>query len=1151
MVYFQYKGKAMFTKVIVMAKSKNSKILAMALCACVMAGIYATPVMAGDLSVTLDGQGIVAREELPLGYHEDHNVLGTFTIGETQLTTALSGTDLTLNSISASTISGTTAKIGDVEIANGKVDGVDVSTLSNAATDITELQNKTQNITATNGKTNFAGDVAVAGSFSAANGAFAVDDSGDVTANKVSVGQTTITGSSVTTDVISANEAQVGGVEIQNNAVRASNVLSANYNLEEVGANTQHITHNENGTHIEGVATFNNDGMTVGDNFSVNAATGAVTAGNGSVVGGVGFTDGALTGVTGINANSTTQFKLGQINVSGRNLSNVGYISGETLNFKTLNMGANGNDTEAQITEQKVRAYNKAINAETGALTGADGSVIGGVELTKGTVDGVDVSDLSETVDGATVDITELKNKTQNIDVEKTDSTKTTFNSSVIAESFKTQNNKFYVTEDGSMVAANGAFKVTNDGATTATNFVTTDGADLNKVNDNTAAITRTQNEDGVYKTTVSDRLYVDSITQNSGGFWISANGQASFSRGQVLIDYDGNLDLSKATSGNISMKDGATVDGVDVSELSSAAGDISDLQHKTQNINSAGTYEGTTTFDGNVLATGTISNGRFTATNDGNVIANNFTGSNFVTTSGADLNAINANVAGVSREELADGSGITTIEGATTFDQAGMSIKTEQGTSAIIGGQAMFNDGNSITQIMGGDITAETLNGKDIDDLVVGADIETDLANIAGISREELADGSGITTIEGATTFDQAGMSITSDRGVTAIVGGQATFRDGDSFTQIMGGAITADTLNGKNINEMFGKLDDVYNRTQGIDYDATTGTTTIDGNLVVEGDATTGAGGDAEIGGDAVIGNDLTVGGDANIDGNANVTGNVNVDGQINVGSTVVDKNGITAENGTFTNVTAANGNIGGVTLKDNTVTAEKVVAGGNVLDENGLTVGNDTGSVTSVTADGVNVGGAEGTSIKHDEISVGDGGYIGGGDVVTGEGVSVNQTAERVGHLENRVGELEDRIDKVGAMAAAIANLRTMGYDPAAPTEVAVGLGQYRDETGAALGLFHYPNRDFMLSLSVSTSGDEVMGGIGATWKFGRKSPEKVAEIKKAQAEADVRRAEAQKLAKAEELKEAAREAKIKAQMERHAKLAAERAAQAEAK
>ena len=160
------------------------------------------------------------------------------------------------------------------------------------------------------------------------------------------------------------------------------------------------------------------------------------------------------------------------------------------------------------------------------------------------------------------------------------------------------------------------------------------------------------------------------------------------------------------------------------------------------------------------------------------------------------------------------------------------------------------------------------------------------------------------------------------------------------------------------------------------------------------------------------------------------------------------------------------------------------------------------------------------------------------------------AISDVNSRVDGIENRVDGLEGRIDKVGAMSAAIANLRTMGYDPAAPTEVAVGVGQYRDETGMALGLFHYPNRDFMLSLSVSTSGDEYMGGIGATWKFGRKSPEKVAEIKKAQAEADARRAEEQKLAKAEEMKKAAKEAKVQAQMERHAKMLAEQEAQAEA-
>lgn len=245
----------------------------------------------------------------------------------------------------------------------------------------------------------------------------------------------------------------------------------------------------------------------------------------------------------------------------------------------------------------------------------------------------------------------------------------------------------------------------------------------------------------------------------------------------------------------------------------------------------------------------------------------------------------------------------------------------------------------------------------------------------------------------------------------------------------------------------------------------------------------------------------------------------------------TTVIDAEKVDTTTGNFSNKVT-------VGIQGN----QTVITGGAISVDNSVTVAGGSENKTTINNEGITVG-DKGTSIKNDSISVGDGGYIGDGDVRSGEGVSLNQTAERVGHLENRVGKLEDRVDKVGAMAAAIANLRTMGYDPAAPTEVAVGIGQYRDETGAALGLFHYPNRDFMLSLSVSTSGDEVMGGIGATWKFGRKSPEKVAEIKKAQAEADARRAEEAKLAKAEEMKQAAKEAKIKAQQERHAKLAAQ--------
>ena len=147
---------------------------------------------------------------------------------------------------------------------------------------------------------------------------------------------------------------------------------------------------------------------------------------------------------------------------------------------------------------------------------------------------------------------------------------------------------------------------------------------------------------------------------------------------------------------------------------------------------------------------------------------------------------------------------------------------------------------------------------------------------------------------------------------------------------------------------------------------------------------------------------------------------------------------------------------------------------------------------------------------------------------------------ETADRkaeVSRLDSRIDKLDANVEKVGAMAAAIANLHTMGYDPEAPTEIAVGVGQYRDKTGMALGAFHYPNRDFMLSFSVSTAGDEFMGGIGATWKFGRKSPE---ELRQAEAE----KAAKAKLAKAEAAKKAAKDARVAAQQKRHAEMLAAR-------
>ena len=1341
-----------------MAKSKNSKILAMALCASVMAGIYATPVMAADEDVNvIEGKLTVVKNEDSVYFLGE----GTLKLNGSDIAAALSDIDLNVKSVAAGTISAT----DDVKVGTYSLKSIGANTAGIVR----------QDVNGTVGKTEIEGTLVVNGNtkvISNASATFVVDGNGNIT----DVGNVKSNG------VVTSKELHVEGQSGSFNVADVTNGSESNTMIYvQDGQNNDTLRIDTQTGNLatkgevrvgEGAFVANNTGIAVGvDKFAVDAATGNVAT-KGEVRAG----EGAFVA------------------------NNTGIAVGKNFAVNAANGGV-------QAVEYKVND-NNVLNASGLKATKvtADSGTIGKVEIADGKVDGVDVSEL-----GTNVGV--LNTKTQNIDAANTDSSKTTFNGSVIADSFKTQNNKFYVTADGAMVAANGNFKVANDGTTTATNFVTTSGADLNQVSGNTAAITRTQNENGVYKTTVSDRLYVDSITQNTGGFWISDNGQASLSRGQVMIDYNGNITLESkvAGQGNIILSDGATVDGVDVSELdktvSGTTVDIRELQDKTQNmwagknyttfkgslstegsisagngavqlrgnwgqeaaidlkdaegnystltatklgtinnvIDDEGNVEGTTVktasgadldevnsrtqnmtaesgvtnFTGDVAVEGGFSaaNGLFTLDNDGSIYARqddatfNFDANNvslanagnslsitdnqMTLSSGANsqlvlnheglnynndaftvaengtvrihgdkyitlnadtgvvnaanfetgqynLNSIgeslttlkgefdttNANVAGIKRTGSDEEGWTTTVEEATSFNEDGMVIgdnaivanadgsfsaanglfdvssdgivtinnpdpfgdKVQIGAGLISVGETEINGFGVVTPYV--EATSGEIGGVEIDGgLVDGVDVSEigDMVaadgTLGGITREDRLEnitGLDTTVIEGTLSVNEEAVglfddSLTFNYGTTGSepvvnVSGKLNFVNGADVS--FGYTNNDNVFTSTNLEELANKLDDVYGRTEHISVDEN-GNTTIsspsgDTTLTVADDGVK-VNGNGEIGGDAAVDGSLTVGDTEGsqtiIEDNTVNTGTVNANegnfaekvtigtegnqtviegGTITTGETTITNTGITvgngenatsitndtvkAQNGYFDNIKANTGTIGGVEMKD-----------GNISAESG-TIGN--------------------TTINNEGVSIADSTIISDHDVVVNSGkedqVSLVDVGNRVGNLEqglsdinNRVDHLEDRIDKVGAMAAAIANLRTMGYDPAAPTEVAVGLGQYRDETGAALGLFHYPNRDFMLSLSVSTSGDEVMGGIGATWKFGRKSPEKVAEIKKAQAEADVRRAEAQKLAKAEELKEAAREAKIKAQQERHAKLAAERAAQAEAK
>ena len=226
---------------------------------------------------------------------------------------------------------------------------------------------------------------------------------------------------------------------------------------------------------------------------------------------------------------------------------------------------------------------------------------------------------------------------------------------------------------------------------------------------------------------------------------------------------------------------------------------------------------------------------------------------------------------------------------------------------------------------------------------------------------------------------------------------------------------------------------------------------------------------------------------------------------------------------------------------------------------LDNNGFTV-KQNGKTDVKIADGdVTVTNNKNAATPDQEVHLSDLGSLNNldGELAARDEYQDNKTAvgainaeagirrEEVARLDNRIDDVNNRVDKVGAMAAAIASLKSIGYDPQAPSEFSIGLGQYKGETGVAMGFFHYPNKNFMINVSLSTAGGETMGGIGATWRFGHKSPQKLLEEQR-EAQARKELAAAEKYQAAAKLaKEAQERAEYAAKLARQAQVSADNA------
>lgn len=106
-------------------------------------------------------------------------------------------------------------------------------------------------------------------------------------------------------------------------------------------------------------------------------------------------------------------------------------------------------------------------------------------------------------------------------------------------------------------------------------------------------------------------------------------------------------------------------------------------------------------------------------------------------------------------------------------------------------------------------------------------------------------------------------------------------------------------------------------------------------------------------------------------------------------------------------------------------------------------------------------------------------------------------INQVVERNANdtkeLKQAISSVSSETQRVGAHAAAMAALKPIQYDPLEPTQVMAGVGNYRGETVAALGVAHYTNENTMLNVGVTLGSTHNMVNAGITHKFGY-SPEK---------------------------------------------------------
>lgn len=971
-----------------------------------------------------------------------------------------------------------------------------------------------------------------------------------VTAGTITDGIATMTGGKVTANEIAATSASLAGVTFDTNGVDFNNKDIKNV------ANVTAKTADLGNLHIEGHVIKNNvdagGPIGLGTTVTVNNAgeLGGITK-----IDGVNVTDDAGGLAIGTGATQVTIGGANAISVGAGTFTvdSAGLVTGNQ--FTTTN-GSYLKDNELKLNYANIWNTTEGLKAEK-AVIGANTLDTAGISTT-GTlgVEGVatfgkDAADQTKITQGK-AEFTQ-GGKTTTIKGGEIETDKLTVNDIVLKNSMKdgAGNTITIKGSDGSMSVAGGKFAVDDKGQMT-NEYTGYDAAGR------TTKTTLKTSVDGI------NANYTNSVNNNNNLLNINQDGVAL----GVTDSSNNNLGMLSADAEKATMGYGtANSIVVDKNTIKSALGtDVTRVMTNSTTEQSIVDKVGAASRSLKADEIVDVAGGMTITTNNTGTIFSDGTTNTLI--KGSAITSTNGTATGV-----LDGSNLTLTNGAnkTVLDAGKVTYTGKAGYSNTAGTQ---------TTIDGGIITTDTLKvqriqlGEKIVDQRTG---ETIGSGVTLASDGGFTAAGGNFKVTGGTTGSKGSIkNVVGDatNGKTAFEtnqqGANMSFEKGGIKSEVAVADDSAKISAGASSIEV--KNDGITNN--GVTtFNGTTGTTTkIDGGTITT---------------NHLITDKLTITGSGNADGTGSTTGSIAFGGNGSITSNIKDaatgKEATfkTDEKGTFTeakdndgnkitNTVNAKGNTNVVTDSTNTSTATQtatsiggVVTNGTVTMRQELTadgvkvsVDGDTANYTQITNKDVSI-----TDQKNPgkRINLSDLGQLKDldGELNARSEYTSNETAvgainaeaairrEEVARLDGRINDVNDRVNKVGAMAAAIASLKSIGYDPQAPSEFSIGLGQYKGETGVAMGFFHYPNKNFMINVSLSTAGGETMGGIGATWRFGHKSPQKLLEEQR-EAQAKKELAAAEKYQAAAKLaKEAQERAEYAAKLARQAQVSADNA------